>query len=134
MMWNCHLERILPKVKLGAWSKTGGLRCQSMNKQDEGDPKPRRGHKRVTFGIGVSRESVRNLEEIIDQEYLGGYGKILRVTAWVQRFISNCRGGSCNGRKLGVKELQRAENVWVKHDLQRGIGKGDKSVEFSKGV
>ena len=58
-------------------------------------------------------DSIHNL---IDIDRFSRYRKLLRVTAYVMRFIQNCRPPTISDRtvKLSVKELKDAESVWLR--------------------
>ena len=55
---------------------------------------------------------------IVDVERHGTLGKLLRVTAFVLRFINNLRGRSMNKvlniGNLSTEEIEAAEHVWIK--------------------
>ena len=42
------------------------------------------------------------------------YWKLLRLTAFVRRFIENCRKGAMHKGPLTTEEFQAAENFWIK--------------------
>ena len=61
---------------------------------------------------------------IVDVERHGTLGKLLRVTAFVLRFINNLRGRSMNKvlniGNLSTEEIEAAEHVWIK-DVQKAL-------------
>ena len=53
------------------------------------------------------------------------YWKAIRVTAWVNRFLLNCKQGKRNIGPLSTTELELAKNHWVKKvqsDAQTAVG------------
>ena len=53
------------------------------------------------------------------------YRKAIRVTAWVNRFLLNCKKGKRNIGPLSTTELELAKNHWVKKvqsDAQTAVG------------
>ena len=77
-----------------------------------------------------------NLQEITELlERFGLLERILRVTAWVRRFISNCRQNLEERKRVELKaeECQIAENLWLKSiqvamTLESGYIKGNNSL------
>ena len=64
---------------------------------------------------------VDRLHEIVDVSRYSDYRKLLRVTAYVMRFVANCRARSSSHRQLGpltADELRDAEHLWIS-DCQR---------------
>ena len=56
------------------------------------------------------------IHNLIDINRFSRYRKLLRVTAYVLRFIQNCRPSTTSDRMvtLSVKELKDAESVWLR--------------------
>ena len=71
----------------------------------------------------VSEEPI-GLSEAIDINRYGTLSKLLRVTAYIYRFIINLKmriaREEINGKKLKVEEIERSELEWVK-EVQRTL-------------
>ena len=62
-----------------------------------------------------SNEKLLNLDAIVPSENFSSYRKLLNVTAYVVRFIQNCRNKSNPViGDLSAEEVNCAENLWVK--------------------
>ena len=63
-----------------------------------------------------------NVESVIEYERYSSFERIIRITAWVQRFVMNIRRKSRSEKwvagTLRVDELQLAESLIIK-DMQR---------------
>ena len=74
----------------------------------------------------VNKENY-SLNKLIYVERYSNYHKLLRVTAFVLRFVSNCRTkANRNLEKLSVGEIARAENMRI-NDMQSTISKNKMS-------
>ena len=77
-------------------------------------------HKSSTYSA-VATE-LPNVESMIEYERYSSFERIIRITAWVQRFITNIRRKSrsekCVVGTLRVDELQLSESLIIK-DMQR---------------
>ncbi|XP_069139220.1 uncharacterized protein [Argopecten irradians] len=66
-------------------------------------------------------EPTSNVMDIVQIERFNSYQKLLRVTAYVIRFVDNLRKREDrNQGKLTAGELQRAANMWIR-DIQHNI-------------
>ena len=84
--------------------------------------------RKVVVSSVVSMED-QKLSNVIDMIRFSNLDKLLRVTAWVKRFISNLnakRGGlDINQDNLNVENVKDAETEWVK-DAQKQLKAEDK--------
>ena len=69
----------------------------------------------------VQVEKHHTISKVVDCERFSSYKTLLRVTAYVIRFVEHCRGIK-NEEDLSLKEIQRAENYWI-YDMQGTIAK-----------
>ena len=70
----------------------------------------------IIFAVNeaVSHESY-SVNQHISVERYSNYRKLLRVTALVLRFASNCRTMKYrNLERLSTEEIAKAENLWIK--------------------
>ena len=65
---------------------------------------------------GLSKESI-DLADINEQRYSSLY-KLLRVTAWILRFINKLRKRNPKTGPLSTDEIQKAKLLWEVH-IQR---------------
>ena len=63
-----------------------------------------------------------NISKILDATRFSSYMKLLRVTAYVLRFVKNCKDRCINTKELTAEELDEAEIVWIR-DMQTQIDK-----------
>ncbi len=82
----------------------------------------------TTLLIDAAREA--KISELISCERFSSYEKLLRVTAFVLRFINNCRSKTKNREELTATEILEAETYWIK-DLQTSITE-EKFTEWKK--
>ena len=63
-------------------------------------------------------EELAGLSEVVDINRFSKLGKLLRVTAYIKRFIRNLKekvnGKKVNRDRLGVEEIENAEIEWIK--------------------
>ncbi|XP_054713446.1 uncharacterized protein LOC129222910 [Uloborus diversus] len=52
-------------------------------------------------------------EDLLDLKRYGSYRKVLRVTAYIRRFIYNCRHDDKRVGSLNADEINEAENYWI---------------------
>ena len=104
---------------------------KKIEKSSEGDSELKKVKKRVVT-LNVSSES-EDLRRIIKPERYGDLDKLLRVTAWVRRFVSSCRGGVKGGGELTAEEIGQAENLWGKQ-VQKLLRKNEKFDKTSKSL
>ena len=55
-------------------------------------------------------EKSQTISKIIDCERFSSYETLLRVTAYVIRFVEHCRGIEKERKDLSVEDIERAEN------------------------
>ncbi len=60
--------------------------------------------------------------------------KLVRVTAWVMRFLKNCRSPRTNAPNLSVEEITRAENYWLSYSQVSCFGKEIENLKMKKPV
>ncbi|GIY70400.1 reverse transcriptase [Caerostris darwini] len=53
-------------------------------------------------------------EIILDENKFSNLGKLLRVTAWVKRFVAKLRKKICESGTLSAAEIKEAEEYWVR--------------------
>ncbi|GIY25512.1 reverse transcriptase [Caerostris extrusa] len=53
-------------------------------------------------------------EFILDENKFSNLGKLLRVTAWVKRFVTKLRKKTCESGLLTAAEIKEAEEYWVR--------------------
>ncbi|GIX89748.1 hypothetical protein CDAR_245561 [Caerostris darwini] len=53
-------------------------------------------------------------EIILDENKFSNLGKLLRVTAWVKRFVAKLRKKTCESGTLSAAEIKEAEEYWVR--------------------
>ena len=70
----------------------------------------------------VRVEKHHTISKVIDCKIFSRYRTLLRVTAYVIRFVEHCRGIKNEKEDLSRRELQRAENYWI-YDMQGTIAK-----------
>ena len=66
----------------------------------------------------VLLSTVSSLSVIIDCARFSSFERLLRVTAYVKRFIHNARGKDKMSGPLSTKELEQAETVWIREMQQ----------------
>jgi hypothetical protein len=59
---------------------------------------------------------------ILDPKRFSSWPRLLRVTAWVQRFVESCRGRKDRGA-LNAQDLLRAEKLWARIEQRRAFAK-----------
>ena len=62
-----------------------------------------------------------NISNLLDVTRFSSYMKLLRVTAYVLRFVKNCKDRCTNRKELTAEELDKAEMIWIR-DIQAQIG------------
>ena len=62
-----------------------------------------------------------NISNLLDATRFSSYMKLLRVTAYVLRFVKNCKDRCTNRKELTAEELDKAEMIWIR-DIQAQIG------------
>ena len=63
-----------------------------------------------------------NISKILDATRFSSYMKLLRVIAYILRFVKNCKDRCINTKELTAEELDGAEIVWIR-DMQTQIDK-----------
>ena len=66
-----------------------------------------------------------NIDELTLLEQISTYSRLVRVTAWLLRFINNCRSRRSNKIQsvaLTTDELQKAEQHWIRRIQRREYG------------
>jgi len=116
-----------PKWLKGEESKWPVRRIE---KSEDGDSELKKIPKRVVT-LNVSNET--DLSAIIEPERYGDFDKLLRVTAWVLRFVNSCRDGSKGGEELTAEDIGEAEKIWGKH-MQKSIRQGERFDKISKSL
>ena len=80
-------------------------------------------------------KEVKNIENIerLDPERFSDWDRLCRVTAWIQRFVNNSRGGEKkDSGVLSLEEIENAKIKWIRvaqqnefsQDLMNGTVKG----------
>lgn len=64
---------------------------------------------------------VTTAEPIIDISRYSSYIKLLRVTAWILRFIHNCRSKQHTTEELTSIEIDKARNYWIRTVQQQSF-------------
>ena len=64
--------------------------------------------------------NVVNIEPVIPLRAFSNFGKLIRVTCLVRRFIHNCRSSVTNRLHgpLNEKEIEQSKDFWIKHAQQ----------------
>lgn len=63
----------------------------------------------------VETKESKGLSVLLSPEKFSSKNRLIRVTAWIYRFIRNCRGKDrLKTAYLNTAELKRAENAWIK--------------------
>lgn len=71
--------------------------------------------KKTSTVMIVDVQDSASVAKVVDIERHGTLRKLLRVTAWVLRFVQNSKARCANRKgKLTRKELINTENEWVK--------------------
>ena len=114
------------------WLKEGESEwpVKKIEKSGEGDSELKKKLKRVVT-LNVFNET--DISEVIKPERYGEFDKLLRVTAWVRRFVSSCKSGVKGGEELTADEIGEAEKIWAKH-LQKSIRKGERFDKISRSL
>lgn len=64
--------------------------------------------------VHLVNQDTELLKPVLDLEKYSKLKKVLRVTAWIKRFITNaCSWAKISG-ELTMKELEKAEKHWIK--------------------
>ena len=81
------------------------------------------------FTLIIGNDPSRAIDTIINENDFSSYNKLMRVTAYVKRFIYNCRNkdNQVTG-ELNVDEVRNAELVWIKTLQNRLV----KDAKFKK--
>ena len=61
----------------------------------------------------IQAEREHHISRVMDCERYSSYSRLLRVTAYVFRFINNCRKRNKRGAELTAKEMEEAETKWI---------------------
>ena len=61
----------------------------------------------------IQAEREHRISRVMDCERYSSYSRLLRVTAYVFRFINNCRERKKRGAELTAKEIEEAETKWI---------------------
>ena len=70
--------------------------------------------------INFSVTSDVKLETLIDSHRFSSFDKLLRITAWVKRFVYNCRSSKLKKPgNLTAQEIVDTEEVWIREIQQR---------------
>ena len=84
--------------------------------------------------INLSVTSDIKLETLIDSHRFSSFDKLLRITAWVKRFVYNCRSSKLKkSGNLTAQEIVDAE-VWIREIQQRFSSMQLKQLEHSLGL
>ena len=71
---------------------------------------------------------------LLDQ--VSSLSRLYRITAWIRRFINNCRahksGRTRNGRSLTTKELAAAESAWLATAQQQAFSEEITALKTGK--
>lgn len=90
-------------------------------------PKPIASVAIVDFEAPLTRIVVTNhtQHEVGVHEAISNWRKLLRVTSYVMRFITNCRQKKRNQRRSGQikrREMMSAENIWLQYSQEKHFG------------
>ena len=85
---------------------------------------------RNVMSMFINSEEHHLISTIIDCNRFSSYTKLLRVTAYVLRFVKNCRNSVKETEELSAQELEEAEQCWVK-DMQSTF-KEEKLADLKK--
>ncbi|CAG2224942.1 unnamed protein product [Mytilus edulis] len=88
---------------------------QKVNDQFKSELKTSENQKESAFVSENGQEITSNkMPYNIDIKRFSSYHKLIRVTAWIERFISKIRRIPSNNEKyLSVKEIKKAEEMWI---------------------
>ena len=88
--------------------------------------------KRMPIVLSVVTEKVRTLSNVVNVERFNSLTKLLRVTAWVKRFVNNLKHKKEKRKlekgNLAVEEIIGAERIWIQ-DAQKML---EESANFEK--
>ena len=85
--------------------------------------------------INISVTSDVKLETLIDSHHFSSFDKLLRITAWVKRFVYNCQSSKLKkSGNLAVEEIVDAEEVWIREIQERFSSMQLKQLEHSLGL
>ncbi|GFR28965.1 integrase catalytic domain-containing protein [Trichonephila clavata] len=62
---------------------------------------------------------VATTEPIIDISCYSSYTKLLRVAAWILRFVLNCKSHLCIIHELNCNEIKKAKDFWIQTVLHQ---------------
>ena len=117
---------------------TRGLSATEILQQDESTWPPQipneevqrnivEGERRKVNVTHTTRDSSN--QSIIDPNRFSSFQRLVRVTGWVRRFLSNCKRPNENrekSRTLRAQELQQAETYWFKRTQSEAFSDGVK--------
>ncbi|KAL1433747.1 hypothetical protein MTO96_012279 [Rhipicephalus appendiculatus] len=67
--------------------------------------------------------------DLVDVKRFSSFTKLIRVTAWVLRFVAKARRKDFECGVLTATELNRAELVWIRHEQKKGLLREFMSVQ-----
>lgn len=76
---------------------------------------------RTKFAVAVQFTSTDPAEPLLDLDKYSGLRTVLRLTAWMRRFMNNARSSQKTHGELTVEELTAAEMYWVKVTQEQGF-------------
>lgn len=73
--------------------------------------------KRVNVMVAIAKEPTEGVRNVIDIDRFSNLGKLLRVTAYVRRFIENLKlkkeRKELKSGKVSVEEIEKVERIWI---------------------
>ena len=82
----------------------------------------------------ITKNEEKKVSNVVNLERHGSLARLLRVTAYVMRFVSNLKkkrdGMQRNVRRLSVEEIEIAERLWIE-DVQQSLKKREDFEKIS---
>ncbi|GBN73097.1 hypothetical protein AVEN_155737-1 [Araneus ventricosus] len=75
--------------------------------------------------------SFATFQPVINTSYFSSYNRLLRVTAWVLRFLNNCKSKHCLFQELTSDEIEKAKEYWILVVQQQCFPIEIKALEYS---
>ena len=75
---------------------------------------------------------VQQTSPVISLDHCSDLNHLKRVTAWIIRFVDCCRKKSTTTNSLSTKELETAENYWIKYSQHDCFEAELKIIEHGK--
>ena len=68
----------------------------------------------------------------IDANYFSSFKKLIRVSSWCNRFVSNLKGGVFTDNILSNEEIKDARRMWVKFTQEKHFAEINNAIDNNK--